>query len=129
MGVLSLAQALSSGFEPRDYDAAAPVGEVTARLDFRMWGKSINLRCFFTNLESGEKFSLPAFRSHRGEHHYTLRDSGKERSAYTPEDGSIDFTHGEYDGKLFRLTTRQGMRGGVLWASAEILSESAESTV
>ena len=58
MGVLSLAQAVSSGFEPQGYNAAVPVGKVTARLDFRMWSKSINLRCFFTNLESGEKFRL-----------------------------------------------------------------------
>lgn len=126
MGVLSFADVVKSGLEPRKYDAAVPVGELIARLDFRMWGKSVNLRCFFTNLESGEKFSLSAFRTHRGEHHYTLRASGKEISAYTPEDGVIDFAYGEYDGKLFRLVTRQGKRGGVLWASAEMLPESAE---
>jgi len=126
MGVLSFAEVVKSGLEPREYDAVVPVGGITARLDFRMWGKSVNLRCFFTNLESGEKFSLSAFRTHRGEHHHTLRESGKECSAYTPEDEAIDFAYGEYDGKLFRLITRRGKRGGVLWASAEMLPESAE---
>ena len=129
MGALSFAQALSLGFEPREYGTDVPVGEITARFDFKMWGKSVNLRCFFTNAETGKKFSLSAYRSHRSEHHYTRRDSGNDCSAYTPEDQSIDFASGDYDGKIFRLVTRQGTRGGVLWLSAEILPGHAAAEV
>lgn len=58
MRELSFAQALNGGFEPREYKADVPVGTITARLDFRMWGKSVNLRCFFTNMKTSERFSL-----------------------------------------------------------------------
>lgn len=66
MKILSFAQALSLGFQPRKYGTSVPEGEFIARLDLRMWGKSVKLRCFFTNMKTGEKFSLFAYRSHSG---------------------------------------------------------------
>lgn len=74
MSVLSFAQALNSGFEPRECATTVSAGEITARLDFRMWGKSVNLRCFFTNADTDEKFSLSAYRSHRGASSHSARE-------------------------------------------------------
>lgn len=121
MSTLSFAQALNLGLQPREYDAVVPVGEFFATLDFRVWGKSVNLRCFFTHQETGEKFTLSAFRSHFGEDHIVQRPDGQTRKAYAPEDGSFDFSEGDFDGRFFRLVTRQGKRGNILWSSAELL--------
>ena len=123
MKALSFAQALNLDLQPREYVASVPEGVFTARLDFRIWGKSVNLRCFFTRSETGDKFTLSAFRSHFGEDHIVQRPDGQTRKAYAPEDGSFDFSEGDWDGRLFRLVTRQGKRGSILWSSAELLSD------
>lgn len=131
MKTLSFAQALNLGFQPREYGAFVPEGEFIARLDFRIWGKSVNLRCFFTHLETGDKFSLSAYRSHFGKEHIVQKPNGKTHHAYMPEDGVFDFNEGEFDGRLFYLVTRQGVRGKILWESAEILpvDESRTGTI
>lgn len=121
MNPLSFAQALRLGFQPREYGASVPEGVFEACLDFRMWGKSIGLRCFFSHLETEETFSLVTHRSHLGNAHVIQRPNGKTHNAYTPEDGNFDFSEGDYDGIFFRLVTRQGVRGKIVWSSAELL--------
>ena len=121
MKILSFAQALSLGFQPRKYGTSVPEGEFIARLDLRMWGKSVKLRCFFTNMKTGEKFSLFAYRSHSGKEHIVQRPDGKAHHAYTPEDGVFDFAEDDLGGRQFRLVMRQGARGKILWSSAELL--------
>lgn len=121
MKALSFAQALNLGLQPREYGASVQEGEFIARLDFRMWGKSVNLRCFFTNMETGEKFNLSAYRSHSGKEHIVQRPDGKTHHAYTPEDGVFDFAEGDLGGQRFRLVSRQGARGKILWSSAKLL--------
>lgn len=121
MKALSFAQALNLGLHPREYGASVPEGEFIARLDFRMWGKSVNLCCFFTNMEIGEKFSLSAYRSQSGKEHIVQRPDGKTHHAYTPEDGVFDFAEGDLRGQRFRLVMRQGARGKILWSRAELL--------
>lgn len=128
MKALSFTQALSLGFQPREYSTSVPEGEFVARLDFRMWGKSVNLRCFFTHMETGGKFSLAAYRSHFGKEHFVQRQDGKTHNAYTPEDGSFDFNDGDLDGRRFRLLTRQGVRGKIVWSSAELLPDDESRT-
>ena len=122
MKTLSFAQALNLGLQPREYGTFVSEGEFTALLNFRIWGKSVNLRCFFIHMETGEKFSLSAYRSHFGKEHVVQRPDGKSHSAYTPEDGIFDFSVGDIDGKLFRLSMRLGARGKIIWSSAELLS-------
>lgn len=128
MKALSFAQALSLGFQPREYGTSVPEGEFIARLDFRIWGKSVNLRCFFTHMETGEKFSLSAYRSHSGKEHIVRRPDGKTHHAYTPEDGAFDFAEGDLGRRLFRLVMRQGARGKLLWSSAELLPDDESRT-
>lgn len=72
----SFRQAIDAGCEPRSYDSPVPEGACLARLDFKIWGKHGALRCFFTELETGTKFSLPAFRFHQGQDigQYSPRD-------------------------------------------------------
>lgn len=81
MKALSFAQALSLGFQPREYGTSVPEGEFIARLDFRMWGKFVNLRCFFTHMKTGNKFSLSAYRSQSGKRHIVKRPDGKRHPA------------------------------------------------
>lgn len=54
---------VENGFEPSDYrsllhDESPMTAE--ALLDFKVWGKSPNLTCFFRNIRTGEKFRLSA---------------------------------------------------------------------
>lgn len=60
MRPLSFAQALNLGLQPREYGTSVPEGEYIARLDFRIWGNSVNLHCFFTHMETGENAGEPA---------------------------------------------------------------------
>ena len=48
---------------PGEYGTDVPVGEFEARLDFRVDMGSGSKRCFFTHLETGEKFNIIATRS------------------------------------------------------------------
>lgn len=125
MKPLPFAQGLNLGLQPHEYGTPVPKGEFLARLDFRMWGKSINLRCFFTYMETGQKFSLSAYRSHSDKEHVVQRLDEKTHHAETPEDGVFDFTKGNlgnWGGRHFRLVIRQGARGKILWNSAELLA-------
>ena len=73
-------EALTNGCEPREYPYKdAIVGEIVAKLDFKIWAKeSVAVVCYFTDQESGKKFQLSVFR---------LKDK-----SYRLKDVPIDFT-------------------------------------
>ena len=73
--------AIDDGLEPREYRSMLheePM-EVEALLDFKIWGKSPCLTCYFRNIRTGEKFCLTAFDNNRS-------------TRYTPRDNEIDFS-------------------------------------
>ena len=109
----SFRQAIDAGCEPRSYDSPVPEGECLARLDFKMWGKQGALRCFFTELETGAKFSLPAFRFHRGQ------DIGQ----YSPRDMDVDFSEPGIEGSIYELAIGRGPRGGLAWDEATLADD------
>jgi len=112
MRAFSFAQALAAGHEPRQYRDYVLEGEAKAVLDFKMWGSSDCLRCFFTELETGNKFSLAAY----------ARNSGEKNGRYTPRDHWIDFSWTGLEGTVFHLVTVRGKRGGIVWENAEALT-------
>ncbi len=92
----------SPPLDHRDYSFAAPEGEWTAQLDYLRWGKSSNLLCYFTDLDTGEKYFFSAF-----------NDAG-----YGPRDQSINFRY-EMPGTQYRVKTGHNARGKPYWLSAE----------
>jgi hypothetical protein len=102
--------ALDAGLEPRDYQAKPPVGKIIAHLDFKMWGKTPVLRCFFTDQKDGAKFSLTAFRSRDG------------KNNYMPQDGGIDLSAPGTDRQCYELTTTVNGKGNVVMVSALLLN-------
>lgn len=107
MRALTYDQAVEMGLEPRDYAYDPVIGEFEAVLDFKVWGKSVNLQCFFTVPETGERFRVSAF-----------REDGKH---YTPKDGEIDFSEEELEGGLYLLTIGKNKKGRAAWLAAELL--------
>lgn len=107
MRALTYDQAVELGLEPRDYAYEPVVGEFEATLDFKVWGKSVNLQCFFTVPATGERFRVSAF-----------REDGKH---YTPKDGRTDFSEEGLEGGLYRLTIGQNKKGKAAWLGAELI--------
>lgn len=108
MGPLSFNKALEMGKEPRDYNWKVPAGDYEGVLDFRVWGKSVNVQCFFTFV-SGEKYILSAFRT---------RDEEK----YSPKDQSLDFSSKEnLEGERFRLSITVNNKGRTAWNKASMV--------
>ena len=102
---------VENGFEPSDYrsllhDESPMTAE--ALLDFKVWGKSPNLTCFFWNIRTGEKFRLSAF------------DNKRDRR-YTPRDGNIDFSEPGIENGLYLVETAKGKKGLCAWQSAKLL--------
>lgn len=109
MRALTYDQAVELGLEPRDYAYEPVIGEFEAVLDFKVWGKSVNLQCFFTVPTTGERFRVSAF-----------RDDGKH---YTPKDGRLDFSDEGLVGGLYRLKIEKNKRGKAAWLEAELVRE------
>lgn len=107
----SFQAAVESGFEPSEYRSLLH-GEnpmtAEALLDFKVWGKSPNLTCFFRNIRTGEKFRLSAF------------DNKRDRR-YTPRDGDIDFSEPGIENGLYCVSTVKGKKGLCAWQSAKLL--------
>lgn len=116
MRAYSFRQAIDAGCEPRSYDSPTPEGICLARLEFKMWGKQSVLRCFFTELETGAKFSLPAFRMYQGQ------DIGK----YAPKDHIVDFSEPGIEGGIYKLVIGQAPRGGLTWEEALLMEGAPE---
>ena len=113
MRAFTFRQAIDAGYEPREYNENVKEGTLIAVLDFKIWGKSNNLRCSFSTYKSGEKFSLSAYRMYRG----------KIYDGYLPEDLLVDFSEPGIEGNTFLLEIRRGKRGKLCWKRAEPLME------
>jgi hypothetical protein len=107
MRALTYDQAVELGLEPREYAYEPVIGEFEATLDFKVWGKSVNLQCFFSVLPTGERFRVSAFRD--------------EAKRYTPKDGRIDFSADGLVEGLFRLKVGQNKKGRAIWLEAELV--------
>ena len=59
----SFTGAIEYGLEPKAYRSRLHEEPMSseALLDFKVWGKSPNLTCFFQNIRTGEKFRLSTF--------------------------------------------------------------------
>jgi len=107
MRALTYEQAVEDGLEPREYSYEPILGEYLARLDFKVWGKKLNLQCFFTIPGTGERFRISAFRT--------------DTPRYTPRDGEIDFSEEGNEGNLYRLHVAETPKGKPKWLSAELV--------
>ncbi len=106
----SYTNAVDAGLEPREYAAMwdkEPM-EAEAVLDFKIWGKHVNLTCYFRDIRDGKKFWLSAF-------------NDKRDGRYTPRDGVIDFSEPGIENGLYRVATIKTRSGKSAWASAELL--------
>ena len=110
MRALTYEQAVEQGLEPRSYAYEPVIGEFEAVLDFKVWGKSVNLQCFFTVPATGERFRVSAFRD--------------EAKRYTPRDGVIDFSEPGIEGSLYRLQVGHNAKGNPAWLAAELVRKS-----
>jgi len=68
-----------------NYQPLVPEGKYKVQLDFHAWGKSTNLFCFFTDIDSGEKYRLSVF----------------SRQDYKPYNGSIPFDEEPVGGHFY----------------------------
>jgi len=107
----SFRKALNRGFNPREYTyGPLPQGEWLGTLDAKIWGKSLNLVCYFTSRE-GSKFCLSAFRVRTG------KGAGKW---YTPKDGNIDVSNEAIRvGNEYKLHTGRNNRNNPAWYSIQ----------
>jgi len=111
-------KAIAAGLEPRDYDwQHPPEGSWIGRLDFKVWGQAANLVCYFTEISTGRKFRLSAF-----------RPKTRTGSRYAPRDGAIDFSAEGIDGQAYRLQTGLNPKGNPAWFSAEQIETPTEPT-
>lgn len=78
----------------KEYVMDAPEGTWRGRLDELAWGKSQNLFCFFTDIESGKKYRLSTF----------------NQKAYKPEKEGPAFDEVE-KGATFEITTAKSKNG------------------
>ena len=102
--------AIDDGLEPREYRSMLheePM-EVEALLDFKIWGKSPCLTCYFRNIRTGEKFCLTAFDNNRS-------------TRYTPRDNEIDFSEQGIEQGLYHVRTVKTKKGTSAWATAKLL--------
>ena len=102
--------AIDDGLEPREYRSMLheePM-EVEALLDFKIWGKSPCLTCYFRNIRTGEKFCLTAF-------------DNKRSTRYTPLDNEIDVSEQGIEHGLYLVRTVKTKKGTAAWATAKLL--------
>lgn len=106
----SFTSAIASGCEPREYAAMwkEPPMIAEAVLDFKIWGKHVNLTCYFRDIRTGKKFWLSAYNDERDRR-------------YTPRDGVIDFSEVGIENGLYLVETIKTRKGTSAWASAKLL--------
>lgn len=102
--------AIEYGLEPREYKSMLHEEPMQAEavLDFKIWGKSPCLTCYFRNIRTGEKFCLTAF-------------DNKRASRYTPRDNEIDFSEPGIEHGLYHVRTVKTKKGTSAWATAKLL--------
>lgn len=81
------------------YTGTLPEGRYTLQLDYKAWGKSVSLWCYFTEVDSGMKVAINCFRSR------------KDNKTYGPQDDSIDFAVAGNQGMLFDAYITLGKKG------------------
>ena len=109
--VYSWEKGLNNGYEPRLYSYKdTPVGEVNSMLDFKIWAKeSMAVVCYFTDMESGNKFQISVFR---------LADK-----SYKLKNSEIDFTTCPCD-EEYHLTIEKNGKGNLFLKDCKLISES-----
>ena len=102
--------AIEYGLEPREYKSMLHEEPMQAEavLDFKIWGKSPCLTCYFRNIRTGEKFCLTAF-------------DNKRSTRYTPRDNEIDFSEQGIEHGLYHVRTVKTKKGTSAWATAKLL--------
>ncbi len=102
--------AIEYGLEPREYKSMLHEEPMQAEavLDFKIWGKSPCLTCYFRNIRTGEKFCLTAF-------------DNKRASRYTPRDNDLDFSEVGIEHGLYVVTTVAKKKGGSAWGTASLI--------
>ena len=98
------------GLEPKAYRSRLHEEPMSseALLDFKIWGKSPCLTCYFRDIRTGDKFCLSAF-------------DNKHDRRYTPRDKDIDFSEPGIENGLYLVTTMETKKGGSAWATARLL--------
>lgn len=105
---LSYTSAIRSGLRPYEYRSLIEASCIEAILDFKIWGKTPCLGCYFRDISTGEKFVL-----------YAHDDCHSRR--YTPKDRVFDFSQSSIEGCLFYLVTRKTRTGKTSWQNAKLL--------
>tara|TARA_B100000614_G_C14550499_1_gene493795 strand:+ start:1300 stop:1632 length:333 start_codon:yes stop_codon:yes gene_type:complete len=106
----SFSSAIESGLEPRDYEQNdIREGEYVGVLDFKIWGKSPCLHCYFT-LTNGDKIKLTTFKPRKS-----------SENIYTAQDGAFDFSAEGIEGRSFKLVVGISAKKRVAFRSAEQL--------
>lgn len=105
---LSFTSATRSGLRPYEYKSVIEASCLEAILDFKIWGKTPCLGCYFRDISTGEKFVL-----------YAHDDCHSHR--YTPKDKGFDFSQSGIEGSLFYLVTRKTRSGKTSWQNARLL--------
>ncbi|WP_165071260.1 hypothetical protein [Desulfovibrio sp. ZJ200] len=95
---LSFISAIKSGLRPYEYKSVIEASCMEAILDFKIWGKTPCLGCYFRDISTGKKFVL-----------YAHDDCHSRR--YTPKDKEFDFSQSGMEGGLFYLVTRKTRTG------------------
>jgi hypothetical protein len=88
---------------PHDYQFGCPDGEWTGRLDYREWGKSKNLKLYFTH--------------DAGPPHARYWFSVFWADGYRARDGHVDFKN-EETGGWYKLNTQMNDRGKPVFLGA-----------
>jgi len=91
------------------YNRLEEVGEYTATLVNKHWGKRKSLCCYF-DTDDGKSFYLYAWRV----------QSGERVNQYCPRDSSPNFRDVDV-GTRWRITTKISKQGNVYWSTAEAL--------
>lgn len=92
--------------DTEEYQTTAPEGTWNGYLDYHAWGKSQNLFCFFTDVETDECYRLSVF----------------SRSGYKPYKNGPAFDQ-EPVGGLFKITTETSKNGLSKFLSAEKIED------
>jgi hypothetical protein len=109
-GALRAAEAVALGFDPNSYERfQLPRGTWVGRLDFKIFGQSRNLLCYFTDVATGRRYVLSAW----------IRIELRSRM-YCARDGVIDFSQPATEGLVYDLETNRTRAGGPAWNKAQL---------
>jgi hypothetical protein len=90
-----------------EYSDVVGAHSYSARLDYKAWGKTSSLWCFFTLTGSGKKIAVNCFRSRR------------DGRTYGPRDDSVDFSVAGNEGQLYDIHLTLSKSGHINMATAK----------